>query len=62
MGANSWVKRGKRDIVAGVVVKLRVIVVGFVRRLRCCGMRWIGVRSACINELMGFGSGDGLKR
>jgi hypothetical protein len=47
------VNLGKRDIVAGVVARLREAV-GFVMRLNCWGMRRVVVRSACINELMMF--------
>lgn len=44
-------KRGKRDIVADVFEKARVVV-GLVMRLSCVGTRRIVVRSDCIEELM----------
>lgn len=54
MGANSWVKRGKRDIAAGVVERLRerVVDAGLVMRLSCCGARRMVVRSDCMKVLL----------
>jgi acyl CoA:acetate/3-ketoacid CoA transferase len=46
------VKRGKRDILAGEVVNVRV---------SCCGMRLVVVRSDCI-RLIVVVSDDGLER
>lgn len=60
MGANSWVKRGKRDMFAvGCVVekgRVVVVIVGLVMvvvlALRWRGARLSVVRKACIDDLI----------
>lgn len=52
MGANSWVKRGKRVIFGGEVVEIGPVVSGFEVRLSCCGARRSVVRSCCIGVVL----------